>query len=267
MTALLPPVKLADRYEVSEVLASGGMGAVYLAHDHMLERDVAVKMVTDGGMAARRFSHEVQVLARLNHPHVVRLYDAGDHDGWPYLVMEYVRGHTLRERLARGPLSGDHSRDVGAGIATALAHAHSLGVMHRDVKPENLLCADDGCVRLSDFGVARFMDATGTAEHLGTPAYVAPEQLEGGQLTSAVDVYALGLVLLECLMGRRAFPGTPTEAGPARLARDPEIPDWLGREWHELLRDMTARDPVDRPSALAVARRLPAEPRMGQRAG
>jgi hypothetical protein len=176
--------------------------------------------------------------------------------------MELVEGPSLAQRLATGPLAPDEAASIGAGLAAALAHVHANGIVHRDVKPANVLLTPTGAAKLADFGVARMMnersDLTGTGRTIGTAAYLAPEQVAGQPVTGATDVYALGLVLLESMTGQRAYPGTPTEAALARLHHRPLIPVSLGAEWVHLLDAMTATDPAERPEAAAVAARLTA---------
>lgn len=236
------------------------MADVYRGHDLVLERAVAVKVVrgTDDE-DARRFAAEVRAMATLNHPHIVRLFDAGTHAASPFLVMELVEGSALPTLLAEGPLEPERVAAIGAGLAAGLDHAHGLGIVHRDVKPSNVLLDNDGGVRLSDFGIARLVDTTrvtSTGMTAGTAAYLAPEQLSDADVGPPADVYACGLVLLEALTGQREFTGTPVEAAMARLQRDPDVPNELPAPWRDLLPAMTARAPEERPTAADVADRL-----------
>lgn len=254
------PATLNDRYRLVEQLGAGGLADVYRAEDLVLERQVAVKVVrgatTDD---AQPFAKEIAALARLGHPGIIRLYDGGTHDGVAYLVMEYVEGRPLDNVIAtEGPLDRGRTRAIGHAVAQALAHAHDVGLVHRDVKPANILIEPDGRTRLTDFGIARVIDETltNTSVGLGTAGYLAPEQVESGSVGPAADVYSLGLVLLECLTGARAFPGTLTESTIARLHRDPPVPDTLPKRWRSLLTAMTHRDPRRRPAARDVAARL-----------
>jgi serine/threonine protein kinase len=256
-------VVLADRYELHEVLGRGGMADVYRATDRLLSRQVAVKVLRDaaGDETDRlRFTHEARTLARLSHPGLVMVLDAGITSEQPFLVMELVEGSTLSQLCASGPVDPSRARTIGARVADALAYAHAQGIVHRDVKPGNVLLGTDRRVKLADFGIARLIGDTvrhtRTGLAIGTAAYLAPEQVRGEELTTAADVYSLGLVLLEALTGQRAYPGTPTEAALARLARAPHVPADLPDDWPALLTAMTALAPADRPGAAEVAERL-----------
>jgi len=236
-----------DRYLVGDALGRGGMGVVHRALDIKLGRPVAVKVLSGGEPAdEERFAREVRTLALLAHPHLVRLLDVGSLDGRPCLVM------ALAGVLASGPLAPSETSRIGEAMASALSYVHGEGIVHRDVKPANILFDRHGQPRLADFGVARLVGAAGptvSGYTLGTPAYLAPEQVIGSAVTAAADVYALGLVLLECLTGHRAFDGTAAEITAARLQRDPPIPLAVGVQWTQLLASLTAREPADRPTA------------------
>jgi serine/threonine protein kinase len=236
------------------------MGAVYRALDTRLDRAVAVKLLSGApGADEQRFRAEVRTLARFVHPNLVRLLDAGEADGQLFLVMDLVEGTTLASRLSQGALSEEETAKVGTGVATALAYVHREGIVHRDVKPANILLDREGTAHLADFGIARLVDTTGmtaTGLTLGTPGYLAPEQVQGATIGPPADVYALGLVLIECLTGQRAFAGTPAEVTAARLQRSPELPPRLDSDWRGMLASMTARAPNARIDASAVAAQL-----------
>ena len=189
-------------------------------------------------------------------------------DGRPFIVTDLVEGPTLAERLEVGPLDPDEVLRIGARLADALAHVHRAGIVHRDLKPANVLLGADG-PRLADFGIARALDGTavtGTGYVVGTAAYLAPEQVRGEWVGPEADVYALGLVLLESLTGRREYPGALVESATARLHRPPGIPTGLPFALDTALRAMTALDPADRPAAADVATMLAAAPsRRGRR--
>ena len=255
---------LADRFMIESLIGTGGMASVYRATDTALGRTVAVKLFRADGSAAEpeRQSGEIALLASLNHFALVTLFDAGTAlvDGVPraFIVMELVDGPDLRARIEGGPLPGLDVAMMGADLAEALHYVHEQGIIHRDVKPANVLLAPSGFpgrsmhAKLADFGIARLLDETrltATGSLLGTASYLSPEQALGAAIGAPTDVYSLGLVLLECLTGLRAYPGTAVESAMARLQRQPEIPNALGRDWTEVLAAMTARDTADRPTA------------------
>lgn len=254
---------LGDRYELIRHIARGGMSDVYEARDVLLQRPVAVKVYRATAPADRsRFDAEVTTLAALNHPGLVQVYDAGEHEGDGYVVLELVDGPTLRSILGdRGPLPAVEVAALGSELADALEYVHTAGVVHRDVTPSNVLCGRDGRPRLADFGIARLLDTTrvtALATTVGTAAYMAPEQLEGLDVTPAADIYALGLVLGEVLTGRPGFSGEGHEVALGRLVREPDFGPELAPGWEVLLRSMTARQPDDRPTAATIGTRLAA---------
>lgn len=257
------PERLLDgRYRLGRVLGSGGAAEVIRAVDERLDRAVAIKLFRgDVADQLQRHEDEMRTLARLAHAGLVTVFDAGtdDDSGRPYLVMQLVEGSTLAEQLRHGPLPATRTAAIGASLADALSYVHGQGLVHRDVKPANVLIGADAGVHLADFGIARIVDSahvTRTGDVLGTPAYFAPEQVSGEPVGPAADVYALGLVLLECLTGRREYDGTSLEVAMARLNRQPEIPNSLPGIWRDLLAGMTARDPAARPTAAQAADRL-----------
>lgn len=260
---LAPGRLLAGRYRVGERIGTGGSASVHRARDELLGRDVAIKAVRGASdpAAAERERAEVQLLARLNHRALVTVFDALSVpiDGAESIlvVMELVDGPTLSQRRADGPLPDRELLRMARDLAEALAVVHAEGIVHRDVKPSNILLAPSPLpehehdARLADFGIAAIDgggDLTATGAVLGTAAYLSPEQAVGGDVGPAADVYALGLVLLETITGEREFPGPALEALTARMLRDPVIPPTLDERWAWLLRGMTAREPSDRPS-------------------
>jgi len=253
---------LAERYRLGPPIGRGGMCDVHRAVDERLGREVAVKLLRcrDDDGANGRFEAEARAIASLSHPHIVSLLDADLDAEPPYLVMELVDGPTLAQRMDGSPLPAEEVRRTGAELADALAYAHARRVVHRDVKPGNVLLHADGRALLADFGIARLEEAE--AHHttpglvVGSPAYVAPEQLAAEPIGPPVDVYSLGLLLLEALTGNRAFPGTGVEVAYARLHASPAVPVSLGPLWVGLLGAMTARRPEERPTAAEVATAL-----------
>jgi eukaryotic-like serine/threonine-protein kinase len=271
---------LAERYELGDVLGEGGMGRVVIAHDRVLRRDVAVKLLTGASDAASRarFLREARDSARLRHPNAVTVYDTGEHEGQPFIVMELVRGITLDELVAEdGPLAVEVAVAITVGVLEALDAAHAAGLVHRDVKPGNVILPDDGGVKLTDFGIAKAMDdataaltAAGTV--LGTPAYLAPELVDGGTASPASDLYAVGCMLYLQLTGEPPFSAeTPLAIAYAHVNRAvppveeqrPDVPDDLGR----VLDTALAKDPAQRYADAAAMRAallgedLPAAPR------
>jgi eukaryotic-like serine/threonine-protein kinase len=253
-----PARVVASRYRLLSLLGRGGTAEVWRAADEALDRDVALKLVTvPTDESAARAGEEARLLARLNHPGLVPVYDAGtDERDRPWVVMELVEGETLADTLRRGPVTSERGAVVGRSIAEALAYVHGQGLLHRDVKPANILIGLDGRVRLTDFGIARLVDAarvTSTGMMVGTASYLAPEQVAGDPVGPPADVYALGLVLLEALTGQREYAGSTVEVALARLQRPPQVPETLPAGWPGLLRAMTAREPSARPTPGQVA--------------
>ncbi|WP_162850823.1 serine/threonine-protein kinase [Amnibacterium kyonggiense] len=264
---------LAGRYELLAELGRGGMATVFSGMDLRLQRRVAIKVFRGGFAEAvdpQRTTQEMRLLAAVNHPSVVAVLDASNGDGvfGAFLVMELVVGDDLGALLhrARGPLAADFARRIVADVASALAALHERGVVHRDVKPANILvprAASSGAsgvaAKLTDFGIAQLVDGarlTAPDSILGTAAYLSPEQVKGAPPRPASDVYSLGLVLLEALTGKRAFPGPAAEAAMARLQRPPALPEDASPALADLLSRMTALDPAHRPPAADVAAAL-----------
>jgi serine/threonine protein kinase len=246
---------MAGRYRLGALLGRGAMAEVYRAEDVRARRTVAVKLFhpDPDPVERRRFADEARALARFSHPGLVPVYDAGVSEGSPYIAMLLVEGETLRSRLQSGPVARAQVIGWGARLATAIGHVHRGGVIHRDIKPSNILLDVDGSPHLCDFGIALlagFGRVTSSGEVMGTPAYLAPEQVLGRAIGPAADVYALGLVLLECLTGRMAFPSTnKVETALVRLQESPTVPVELPDELAALLSSMTAMTPNLRPTA------------------
>jgi tRNA A-37 threonylcarbamoyl transferase component Bud32/tetratricopeptide (TPR) repeat protein len=244
------------------------MAAVYLAHDERLDRDVAIKRMHTSerdAMDARRFQREAKLGASLSHPNLVSIFDAEEDDESVLLVMEYVDGETLADLLARGPVAPRRAVQIVRAVAEALDHAHSAGIVHRDIKPGNVLLGHDGSVKLADLGIAKAVERTDiTAKDmvLGTPAYMAPEQLQGGRLGPAVDIYALATMAFEMVTGRKARRGRTAveiahqavnEPPPDPRDANPDIPPAAA----DAIRAGMANDPAARPrSAVELADRL-----------
>lgn len=233
-------VAVAGRYRIERELGRGGMATVYLARDLRHQRDVALKVMNpELALGRERFLREIGLAAGLAHPHIVALHDSGDADGLLYYVMPYVEGTSLRERLSAGPRSIDEVLRVSRQIAGALGSAHQRGVVHRDVKPENILISGDGHALITDFGVAmatnlaRDERLTGTGVVVGTPAYMSPEQLHAGEVDARSDVWALGCVMFEMMTGKmvgryaaRDAADAPRTPGELRDLR-PDAPEFL----------------------------------------
>ena len=253
------------RYRVERVLGEGAMAKVLLAHDAELGREVAVKLL-DEGLAAdpsfrARFAREARVAAGLSHPNVVTVFDVGEADGRPFIVMELVPGRTLEERLRRdGALPADDVLAIARQVCAGLEHAHANGLVHRDLKPGNLIERDDGTIKIADFGIARAVEGTELTEAgtvVGTAAYLAPEQAEAGTVTPATDLFALGVVLYELLTGRQPWKvESLAQLAGRRELTPPELPADTPPGLRAAIERSLRPDPEDRPSSAAEFARL-----------
>ena len=272
------PTVLAERYQLDRSLGNGGMGEVFEATDLTLHRSVAVKLLSPSLVqdepARARFLREARALAQVNSPHVVAVYDAGEDAERPYLVMELVEGTTLEHELERtGRLEPPRAVAIAKDIASGLASAHEQGIVHRDVKPSNVFLTPSDAAKIGDFGIARLErpDATLTltGQTFGSPPYVAPEQATGGTVDARADLYSLGCVLFQMLVGRRPFSGDDAvslvyqhvHTTPPRVdSLHPEVPVALG----DLVAGLMSKDPDDRPDSGEEVQRalesVPTEP-------
>ena len=259
--AVAPRPVVGQRWELDHLLGRGAVADVFSGRDVTTGREVAVKVLREtSAETAARFQREIDALRGLDHDGIVGIVSHGVADGRPFVVLDRVGGGTLADRLAAdGAMDATDAAALGAVLADALAHAHERGVVHRDVKPSNVLLDVDGRPKIGDFGIA-FVDGaaalTGSGFTVGTVAYLAPEQVRGEDVTPSTDVYALGLVLLEAITGRQAFPGNGLPAAAARLERDPAVPAGVPAPMAQLLVAMTQRAPQDRPAMPVVATRL-----------
>jgi hypothetical protein len=265
--------RLADRYRLDERIATGGMGEVWRARDELLDRDVAVKLLkheyADDEGFVERFRGEAKHAAGLAHPGIAGVFDYGEGAGTSYLVMELVPGEPLSAILAReGRLTADRTLDIVEQAARGLEAAHNGGVIHRDIKPGNILVCPDGTVKLTDFGIARAADAvplTQTGTVMGTAHYLSPEQGNGRPVTPASDVYSLGVVAYECLAGRRPFDaGNPVGIAMAHLYEDPpDLPPDVPEPAAHLVLQALAKEPADRFATAAAFAKAAAVTRAG----
>jgi serine/threonine-protein kinase len=254
---------IGGRYELKHVVGSGGMSTVYCAFDTLLERNVALKILHaqygEDEEYVERFRREARAVAQLSHPNIVTVIDRGEEDGRQFIVFELVEGDNLKELVERGgPLPVRRVLDLGLEVGRALAFAHAQGLVHRDVKPQNVLLNGDGRAKVTDFGIVRSLDAVGHTETgtvLGTSHYIAPEQARGEKVDAQTDVYSFGVVLYELLTGRVPYPGDNFLSVAMKHVNDP-IPSVLEPRPDTPLRlanlidRLLAKQPVDRPASM-----------------
>ncbi|MCL6617261.1 MAG: Stk1 family PASTA domain-containing Ser/Thr kinase, partial [Anoxybacillus ayderensis] len=251
--------RLNERYKIVSLLGGGGMANVYLARDMILDRDVAIKVLrfdfANDEQFIKRFRREAQAATSLNHENIVSIYDVGEDEGVYYIVMEYVRGSTLKQYIQQhAPLSVPKALDIMEQLTSAIAHAHANRIIHRDIKPQNILIDEHGKVKITDFGIAVALSSTTitqTNSVLGSVHYLSPEQARGGVATEKSDIYSLGIVMFELLTGRLPFSGESavsivlkhlqTET-PSPKAWNPSIPQSV----ENVILKATAKDPFYR---------------------
>ena len=263
---------IAERYELVDVVGSGGMSSVYCAFDTLLERNVALKILHEQFTAdedyVERFRREARAVAQLSHPNIVTVIDRGEQDGKQFIVFELVDGENLKELVERGgPLPVRRALEIGVEVARALAFAHAQGLVHRDVKPQNVLLNTEGRAKVTDFGIVRSTGVAGNTETgtvLGTSHYIAPEQARGEQVDAQTDVYSFGVVMYELLTGEVPYPGESFLSVAMRHVNDPvpsvsqQRPDTPLR-LASLVERCMAKLPDDRPASMdAVVRELEA---------
>lgn len=245
---------LGGRYRLGSRLGSGGMADVHRAMDTRLQRVVAAKVFRSSAdeLGRKRFAEEARILAGLSHPGLVAVHDFSADEDELFLIMQLVEGGTLADAADHGPMDPEQVADIGGKLADTLAHVHDNEIVHRDVKPTNVLIGNDGRAFLADFGVSRLADAAGrltdSGQVVGTTTYMAPEQVSAGEVGCAADVYSLGLVLLECVTARVEYPGGP-DAAVARLVRPPQVPQGIPSRLRRGLLGMLASDPRQRITA------------------
>jgi serine/threonine protein kinase len=252
----MAPDVIEDRYRLDERIATGGMAEVWAAYDGELDRPVALKLLLRSADPAR-FSREARAAAALSHPNICQLYDFGEAEGRPYIVLEYLPGGTLEDRLSSGePLPAHEAARIAREIASGLAHAHARGLVHRDIKPGNVLFDAEGAAKITDFGVAQMEDASTLTEAgtvLGTAAYISPEQATAQRVTPASDVYSFGVILYRMLTGRLPFEAeSPLELATKHANEEPapilSIRPDAPRELERVATAALAKRPEDRPA-------------------
>src|ERR1700728_2779257 len=264
----LPGRLVASRYRIIALLGKGGMGEVYRADDLTLGQAVAMKFLPDQAASdealLERFRNEVRIARRVSHPNVCRVYDVGDVDGQTFFTMEYVDGEDLASLLRRiGRLPPDKALDIARQLCAGLAAAHTKGVLHRDLKPANIMLDGRGQVVITDFGLAGIADQIqGVEVRSGTPAYMAPEQLAGKEVSTRSDIYSLGLVLYEVFTGKRAFSQKPSEKVSANADRTISRPSSVVKDLNPVVERVILRcletEPSARPATvISVAAALP----------
>jgi serine/threonine protein kinase len=257
-----PGTVLCGRYRLGSRVGVGGSAEVFRAFDLLLRRIVAIKVLVDSDEddgRASRFDEEARLTASLDHPHLIPQYAAGTDGAHRFHVMALIDGPTLADKVRLGSVSRAEVCRMALALAETLAHIHARGIVHRDVKPSNILLDADGKVFLADFGIAQAPDTPRLSETdliLGSPGYLAPEQLQGRDACPATDVHALGLVLLEALTGQREYDGTALERAAGRLIRPPRIPSGLGLRWCATLTAMTSAEVAERPTAARAGEML-----------
>jgi serine/threonine protein kinase len=256
---------LSDRYELEELVGTGGMSSVFRAHDRLLDRKVALKVLhqqyTEDEEYVERFRREARAVASLSHPNIVTVIDRGEHEGRQFIVFEYIEGENLKRLIQRrGPAPVETALELAMQIARGLAFAHQQGLVHRDVKPQNVLLNGDGQAKVTDFGIARSLDVqygmTQTGTVLGTSDYIAPEQAQGHRVDEHTDVYSLGVVLYEMLLNEVPFPGENfvavamrhiNEEPPSIRGKRPDVPVRVETAVHRAM----AKDPEARFQSMA----------------
>ncbi|MGA9225367.1 MAG: Stk1 family PASTA domain-containing Ser/Thr kinase, partial [Mesobacillus sp.] len=251
--------RISGRYKILDMIGGGGMANVYLAHDMILDRDVAVKMLrldfANDEEFIRRFHREAQSATSLAHPNIVSIYDVGEEDGLYYIVMEYVDGQTLKQYIQQhAPVPVQDALDIMKQLTSAISHAHNNHIVHRDIKPHNILVDSNGTVKITDFGIAMALSATSitqTNSVLGSVHYLSPEQARGGMANKKSDIYSIGIVMFELLTGRLPFSGESAVSialkhlqseTPSLKRWNPQIPQSV----ENIVLKATAKDPFHR---------------------